>query len=284
MGARLTFRDKANGRAWQKALRDEYLHEGAPDIDLNLKRARVRKVSRKMAERIILKYEWLGTMGNSGLHYGIFFDDYCAGVCCVALNGSGTAGNTVHLQFGLRRSDVATLVRGACVHWAPTGANSKLVAWTCKLLSRDSRAKLIGAYSDSDAGEVGTIYQACGWVYVGKTSQMRDQQIVSPAGRVYDRRNISSWAKSNGVPWSNVKKKLVKDGWKFQDINKKGRYVKQIGRDSALAARLKAMAKPYPKRNYAPESSTLHGSPVEVGGATPTPALKNKSAKRVADG
>ena len=161
MGVRLTFRDKANGRAWQKALRDEYLHEGTPDVDLRLKGAKVRRVSRKMAERVILKYEWLGTMGNSGLHYGIFFGDYCAGVCCVALNGSGTAGNTVHLQFGLQRSDVATLVRGACVHWAPSGSNSKLVSWTCRLLERDSAAKLVGAYSDSDAGEIGTIYQAC---------------------------------------------------------------------------------------------------------------------------
>lgn len=273
MDARLTFRDKAKGRAWQKALRDEYMHEGAPDVDLSLSSARVRKVSRAMATKLILKYEWLGTMGTSGLHYGLFFGQYCAGVCCICTGGSGTAGNKVHTQFGIERVDLLTLVRGACVHWAPNGSNSKLVSWATKLAGKDTSAKLINAYSDSEAGEIGTIYQACGWAFIGYSKQLRDAQVISPEGRIYDRRNISSWAKASGVSWKRMERGLLKNGWKYQEANPKGRYVKQIGKDKALTARIESMRKPYPKRVQS-IGNDASGYQPEEGGAIPTCALQ----------
>tara|TARA_R110002020_G_scaffold320466_2_gene536389 strand:+ start:4975 stop:5808 length:834 start_codon:yes stop_codon:yes gene_type:complete len=276
MVARLTFRDRAKGRAWQKVLRDEYLNEGAPGVDLKLSNARVRKVSRTMAAKLIMKYEWLGTMGQSGLHYGLFFGQYCAGVCCIATGGSGTAGNTVHYQFGIDRKDLLTLVRGACVHWAPSGANSKLVSWATKLAGKDTQAKMINAYSDNEAGEIGTIYQACGWIFIGYSKQLNDAQIISPDGRIYDRRNISSWAKSSGVSWKRMENCLRKNGWKYQDGSPKGRYVKQIGKDKNLSLKIESMKRPYPKRVQSIDSDAPGDQPGE-GGAIPTCTLQGIS-------
>lgn len=74
MVSRLTFRDKCPDVCWQKQLRDKYLAEGIPPVpNLDVKRAVVRPVSRHLAEQTIYKYEWLGTMAATSLHYGIFF-------------------------------------------------------------------------------------------------------------------------------------------------------------------------------------------------------------------
>ena len=58
-----TFRDVVtDGVCHQKRTRDQYNHLGAPPVELNLKKARVQRVSRNVATQIILKYEWLGTI------------------------------------------------------------------------------------------------------------------------------------------------------------------------------------------------------------------------------
>src|SRR5210317_1422431 len=113
MDSRLTYHKKVKV-CWQKQLRDKFIPEGSPDISgVELKDAVVRSVSRNLAKQIIYKYEWLGTMSSSSIHYGIFFGDYCAGVTCVALNGTGTAGYRVHQRFNIKRHQLATLARGA---------------------------------------------------------------------------------------------------------------------------------------------------------------------------
>ncbi len=222
---------------------------------LDVKRAMVRPVSRKLAEQIILKYEWLGTMASTTAHYGIFFGAFCAGVTCVALNGVGAAGAYHFEQFGIKRQDMATLARGACVHWAPTGSNSKLVSWTCKLLARDRLGKVIVAYSDSEAGEIGTIYQACNWVYVGAADGVKrpDMEMIAPSGRVYNRRILGSIAKKNNSTTQIVKQELLRNGWGMQSGNPKGRYVYVLDKsDKALIALVESKRQPYPKRDTRP--------------------------------
>ncbi len=163
---------------------------------LDVKRAEVRPVSWRLAEQIILKYEWLGTMGRTSMHFGIFFGSYCAGVCCVATS-AGLAGMYVHREFGIEASELLALARGACVHWAPSGTNSKLVSWTCRLLSKEKRGKIVIAYSDTDAGEIGTIYQACNWVYIGRGAAVA--QYVAPNGRIYDQKIVYNTRRQHGL-------------------------------------------------------------------------------------
>lgn len=252
MASRLTFRDAASDVAWQRQLRDKYQHEGTPPVPhLDVKRAMVRPVSRRLAEQIILKYEWLGTMSMTSHHYGIFFGPYCAGVTCVA-RGAAMAGAYHHRQFHLARGDLMTLARGACVHWAPPGTNSRLVSWTCKLLQRQGLGKLIWATADTDAGEIGTIYQACNWVYIGITEgyKRKDMELIAPNGRILSRRMLSSYAKTNRCTTTKMKQALQDAGWRLQARNPKHRYVYILDKkDQALVDRIERMRQPYPKRD-----------------------------------
>lgn len=249
MAARLTFRNAQQYSAWQKQLRDQYNAEGVPaGLDLDLKKAVVRPVSRRVAEQIILKYEWLGTMAPTVYHYGIFFGAHCAGVCCVG-GSNCTGGANNHEFYRVQRDEFLILARGACVHWSPPGANSKLVSWTCRLLAKEQRGKVMVAYSDTDAGEIGTIYQACNWLYIGKGSST--VQWIAPNGRVYDAKYPSDLRarQGNKAPRSAYVQALLKAGWTTQNSNPKHRYISILDRnDKALNDYLNSLALPYPKR------------------------------------
>jgi hypothetical protein len=72
-----------NSIAWQKQIREKRRQENSDadllgnwwqDINVDIKKAEVKEVSYKMAEKIIEDYEWLGCMPAVVWHcYGIFF-------------------------------------------------------------------------------------------------------------------------------------------------------------------------------------------------------------------
>ena len=261
MTDRHTFRPIVAGEAaWQRQLRDRYAADPAPAIDLDLRSTRVRPVTRETALRVILRYEWLGTLPPVQRYFGIFFGPYVAGVTAVAV-GNGTAGAFTSMQYGIERTELATLTRGACVHWAPPGTNSRLVSWTVRLLRElDPRVKLVVAYADSEAGEIGTIYQAAGWTYIGPGATVIEW--VSPSGKVFNTRAMGPTSHDGGKVvargWSptagknrtrKTEEALLAAGWRKQTSNRKHRYVALVDRDDAdLTRRIAAMRLPYPKR------------------------------------
>lgn len=199
-----------------------------------------------MAEQIIFKYEWLGTMAKTGYHYGIFFGDWCAGVTCVGA-GFSTGGVNSHRPFKVQADELAVLARGACVHWAPPGSNSKLVSWTCRLVGGATGCKVMIAYADTDAGEIGTIYQACNWAYIGKGASTR--QWVAPNGRIYDQKLPYDLKRKKGGTRAQWCTALRNAGWKEQPSNPKHRYAQILDKgDAALVARVEKMRQSYPKR------------------------------------
>lgn len=246
---------------------------------LDVKRADVRRVSRRLAAQVIYKYEWLGTMAQTGYHYGIFFGSYCAGVCCVAAGG-GTGGVNSHMPFSVKSHELAVLARGACTHWSPVGANSKLVSWTCRLFAKDSACKVVMAYSDTDAGEIGTIYQACNWIYIGTGAATR--QWIAPSGRVYDQKLPYDLKRRQGGTRAQFTQALRAAGWREQASNPKHRYAFILDKsDAALVARVERMRQPYPKRAASIDSDVAGLQPVE-GSAILTAALQTDQ-ERAAD-
>lgn len=245
--SRLTFRDAAGDVAWQKQLRDRYMAEGAPPVPhLDVKRAIVRPVSRRLAEQIIFKYEWLGTLPPfCNYFYGLFFGSYCAGVACIGVGPGQGANPNAFKEFALKdMHQLAYLVRGANVHWSPKGANSKLVTWACKLLHQTTGAKLAIAYSDTDAGEIGTIYQACNWVCVGMGAST--MQWVALNGRIYDQKYPYNLARQQGTTRRQAVAALRKAGWREQASNPKYRYVCVLDKsDKALIDRVERMRQPF---------------------------------------
>lgn len=110
-------------------------------------------------------------------YYGIFFDNVCGGVVCYGPEYSENLGKVAREQ-GRAAADwskygfegkMILLNRGACVHWAHPHSASKLIRQSMKMLP--AKYEVVTATVDDLAGEVGTIYQACGFHYIGS---MRD--------------------------------------------------------------------------------------------------------------
>lgn len=248
MVSRLTFRSKITSEAWQYKIRQQskenWLNSGKyrfwEDIDLSLKKAIIKEVERKTAEKIILEYEWLGDMAVTNKYYGIFFGNYCGGVVCINTNG-----NAAHCGkfYGIDSSKVSYFARGACAFWTPIGAASKLIAYSLKM-EKERGALVAVAYSDNDAGEYGTVYQASNWLFTGYTKP-KPQYVKN--NKVIDSR---SW-EGNYAKDKTYKKRLVESGWKLQSGNKKGRYIYILASGEQyekIYKKVKAIIAPYPKR------------------------------------
>ena len=274
MTERITFNEKNPDIAWQKQLRDHYASEAPPNVPLVLKKSVVKRVSRKIAESIILKYEWLGTLpAGCNAYYGLFFGNYCAGVTCWQI-GSGGANIYAAAEWGLNQPELAYLCRGANVHWSPPGSNSRLVSIACRLLSKDyPEAKLAIAYSDSDAGEIGTIYQACNWYCAGRGCV--NLQWVSPKGRVMDQKVASNIAKRANIDRKNATQFLRNNGWVEQKSNPKWRYVFPLkNAPDSLISLVKMKSVPYPKRTMRLKQA-ISSTPTERGCNAHPDALSN---------
>lgn len=246
--------DKARAIAFQKECRDRYNDEGIPPVDLSLKKAIVRRISFQEAKQIILKYEWLGRMSATKYQYGIFFDpineDFggvCGGVVCIG-GQNCTGASYTHRMLKINEPEVGILARGACVHWAPEHTNSKLVAAACRMVAKESSYKVILAYADPAAGEIGTIYQACNWIAIGKTvAQFR---MYNKEGKSFDSAKIIVEAQKRGIRWSEMYAIYQEHGWHKVKGNSKYRYAFIIDKKhKELKEAINNLRTDYPKRD-----------------------------------
>ena len=218
----------------------------APDPIPAIGTSRVRRVSRDLAWKVIARYEWLGTLPFfCSDYFGLFLDDYCAGVACFAVGNLGAGGFSVPVMMGVPQSDIAYLVRGACVHWAPTGCAPRLINHS----SRMTDAQMAIAYSDTDAGEIGPVYQASGWTCFGQGKSLIEW--VSPKGKVYNNMVLRRQRLQYGGTVSQWSKKLLDNGWTQQRSNPKWRYGLLLPKGKAnsdLRAKFAALEVAYPKR------------------------------------
>jgi hypothetical protein len=247
--------------AWQRQIRDSYPETAPANVLGDLRLAPVLPIARDLATSVIEKYEWLGTMSGS-YFYGLFLppptlesfrelENYLAGVTCVG-GQECTGSSSPHEPFNIAPDQVLVLSRGAMKPWSPRFANSRLIAQTIKLVhAAVPHAKLLLAYADNEANEVGQLYQATNFIFTGRSKTVR-QQYLSPDGRVYDRRIVSTRAKKNERLWSDEQDTMFAAGWRFTADNPKYRYCFVLDRhDTDLVHRVQAMSQPYPKRQAA---------------------------------
>lgn len=232
-------------------------------IDLDLKKATIREVGYVTAKKIIEEYEWLGCMSAiTWFSYGIFFDDICGGVVCFGPEYSENLG-VLARERGKKCADwskydfegkMILLNRGVCLHWTPKNTNSKLVMGAIKLLP--SKFKVVTATTDHLAGEVGTIYQACNFYYIGS---MRDSSPNIPNSKNGDR---DGWL-IDGKLYGSRSLRLKYGDIKMETLLKYHKDVKKIKQNSKhryfyfrgtkqeqlyLKSKIQHLIKPYPKR------------------------------------
>jgi hypothetical protein len=160
-------------KAHQRLIRERHALEVDPLIEdkraaaSSMSNAWVREIDNETAKQIILKYEWLGTMGTTDYRFGLYFGEYLAGAVCFGRTaGTKTAASVCGPEYA---HVVKTLNRGACVHWAHPHSASFLISRACRMMSEKGYHVFI-AYSDTEAGEIGTVYQASNWLYCGTNS------------------------------------------------------------------------------------------------------------------
>lgn len=229
---------------FQKILRDKQA-EGSPHAVLpNLEGARVVAISSAMAKPIICRYEWLGTMGRSVHSCGLMHGTDLLGVACFGW----PAGPESRDICGKNNRELAIcLERGACVHYAPKNAGSYLVSGACKLLAQRHKYRIFYAYSDEDAGEIGTIYQACNWLYigqgVGRTPGRLREYYQTPDGKIVSCRTLRHR--------KMTKQQALQEGWLLRYQRPKHKYVWFEGNKTERKTLKKALRYPilpYPKR------------------------------------
>jgi hypothetical protein len=177
-------------KSWQRQIRDKEAAQ-SPRKTVGLATAEVREISYEAAKSVILKYQWLCSMGTTEQAYGLYLRGELAGVVCF---GKTAGTRTLASVCGQRWAKHATvLCRGACVHWAHKHSASHLISTACNLMAQKG-THIFVAYSDTEAGEIGTVHQACNWIYCGETAGTTMYQTSD--GKVRDTKLIHSCTRS----------------------------------------------------------------------------------------
>lgn len=224
----------------------------------SLKGARVERITRAEAETVILKYEWLQSMGRGvSAYYGLKLDGELLGASCWGRMG-GAVGNICGTEYA---KQTVCLMRGACVPHAPDNSASFFTRNACRQAYKDFGWEVTFAYSDTvDAGEMGTVYQACGWYFLGEgIGSNVHTDFISPDGS----RKITSYQLNHqdedyllmrSLGWTPedgaMRSWLDLNGWvrKISPVKKKWAWF-EGPRKEELKSKCRHPFLPYPKRN-----------------------------------
>ena len=247
-------------KAHQRIVREEKEIEDAhnvfgkwwEDIDTDIKKAVVKPIERKQAQEVIEQYEWLGCMPAMVKYcFGIYFENNLGGVVVYSHEYSENLGHWDKYDY---TGKMILLSRGACVHWAHPHSASKLITSSMKMLP--AKYKVVTATVDELAGEIGTIYQACNFYYIGSMRE-NNPNVKSPKssrfgvlinGKLYGarsiRQKIGTQRKADILAkWPNAKfvpQKAKKRYFYFLGNKKERKYYKK---------QIEQFIKPYPKRS-----------------------------------
>lgn len=245
----------------QRIIRETAPPEPDEEIKRELARdfthASVREVDYATAKELIVRYEWLRSMGSARWCFALYFGEFIGGVCCF---GSTVGTRTFESIAGIENAPhVCTLVRGCCLPWTPVYSASYLISEACDQMSKKYGKHLFVGYATEEAGEVGQIYSSLDWIYTGKTNPA---EVFSLDGRIYDSKQVSNMARDfrtrgRGEPTKFLRsrdeqrKLLLERGAMFHPGFSKHRFVGLYG-SRGMVKRLKKALKlpslPFPRR------------------------------------
>jgi hypothetical protein len=362
-GDTVTFAEQGNVRCHQARIRrgeaDRLYVEPVPD----LKHAFVREITSEQAKPIILRYEWLRTMGRSLACYGLFSGrdpktvvagrlvdengrrivlparesladlapyaivdgQELIGVACLGwpagIESRYICGRDEdedvtqreHVKQEYAKRTIA-IERGTCVHWAHEHSASFLIPKVCQLayddpscvacatarrayteariaqraggVLMDNKAlpdakcpkhgfEIFYAYADVSAGEIGTVYQACNWHYIGQgvgrpTVGVGEDRKARPR-EMFVRPSDGKILTSRALRHAKLKKNdVLAAGWKWFKVPAKHKYVWFEGRHKKrLRKECRYPFKPYLKWHADYDSGIramedLIGTPLDV--------------------
>ena len=215
----------------------------------------------------IKKYEWLGKMPNRPTHRFIAtYKGILGGVIIMSVP------NTYSKYVGENTKDIEKLIsRGACASWTPKNLASMLLMFSIKWMVKNTDFRLFEAYSDTEAKEIGTIYQACNFFYLGQIfgSKKLYFDLNNPDFGWFNQRmygklsyfkkiaklnNIlweDNWNKKTTLLWDNIPIEYIKlfketsiiekNKCLVKDINRKHKYIYILGKDNKETKKLRKL-------------------------------------------
>lgn len=226
----------------------------------------VPKENKEFCQKVkafIERHEWLGKMPHRPTHRFIAtYKGILAGVVVMATP------NAFSNLLGKEHRDLEKLIsRGACISWSPKNLASALIMYSVRWMAKNTHYRLFTAYSDIEARELGTIYQACNFIYLGQNSGARFEYFdpeFSENGfsdRVFRKTtSYKLYAKKLGIEWQKtwghkdqifwdkipdeVTQKLKAESQRHQEscerraVPRKHKYLYILGKDKTETKRL----------------------------------------------
>lgn len=229
--------------------------------NISLDNAEFKRIDYLTAKPIIEEHEWIGTMPlpkSCRFMFGVYFENILGGVT-VFVEPSTRQFNALHPR------KVVQLNRGACVWWTPRNTASWLIMQSCNYLKNEN-VKAVLAYCTPEAGEIGTIYQACNFSYVGQT--------IKSKAYFLDNYWVSARTMSDKVTWAKDKHPLWAEAFAnipVREQKPKHRYIKLLGNKNENRQFLKTykyVVGTYPKRESS-EVNTVSNTEVRFDSLIP---------------
>lgn len=224
--AQFRFRTYQASHCWQYQMRLDNLAEDLkalpPSIDyrdVTVRDFEFRplntKVDKDEAIAFIKRHEWLGTITQYTTNYfGAYYGNILCGVILFSMP------NSFSKLLGDNTSEVERLIsRGACISWSPKCLASTFMMWCIKWMVHNTQYRLFTAYSDPTAKELGTIYQACNFYYLGQKSGTTTRYINPYTGKIVSdrffrqRSAYRKYAKELGITWDGSWEKSSSMNW-----------------------------------------------------------------------
>jgi hypothetical protein len=214
--------DKYKGdKCWQGHLRELHYEEDLKSANLTVEEANALRTSDfefefipktdkarcKQLIKFIERHEWLGKMPTWLTHRFAWYLNVpgkprvLSGVIIMATP------NAFSNLLGKDMRDKEKLIaRGACISFGPKNLGSHVIMEAIKWMVKNTEFRFFTAYSDPDAKELGTIYQACSWTYLGQASGTKHQYFIPDKGWKGDkafseRSSFVRYAKELGYTW-----------------------------------------------------------------------------------
>lgn len=207
---------------------------------INVSQMIIRQISYNSAMPFIVNNHYLHRMPRSSFHFGLF--DNKQNIIGVIAYGVGRSPTLAAGICGEEEADnVLELVRLWVADTAPKNSESYFIANTIRLLDKE----IIVSFADISQGHIGTIYQACNFIYCGLTTPFRDMRVKgleslhhSSLCRYFSRAELVSKYGEENIYFEN---RALKHRYVFFNAKSKKRKKELLGK-------LKYQTLPYPKK------------------------------------
>ena len=176
------FKNYDKDHCWQYEMRQQNLTKDLEEASLtqtdytnlrieDFEFSYVDKEDKKACDEIkkfIQTHEWLGNLPNRPTHRFVARlrnNNALGGVVIMAIPNAFS-----HVVGKENKFKERLISRGACISWAPKNLGSWLIMSAIKHMVKHTEFRVFSAYSDPEAKELGTIYQACNFIYLGQGS------------------------------------------------------------------------------------------------------------------